>query len=58
MLRELPLTAPPNGGKSPRDDWVLKTPLVVLRSGKDWSTELKEDAVEEDLDVANCCDVF
>ena len=53
VFRALPTAWPPSGGKSPRDDWVLKTPLAGWRSGKDWSTELNDDEVEEDFDVAN-----
>ena len=43
---------PPSGGKSPNDDWVLKTSLGGWRSDKDWSTELNDDELE-DFDAAN-----
>ena len=53
-LRVLLVIAPPNGGRSPKEDCVLKTPLDWLRSGSEWSIELKDDVVEEPFDVANC----
>ena len=58
VFRELLPSVPPKGGRSPSDDWVLKTPFVGLRSGNDWSTELNEDEVDEDLEVANCCEAL
>ena len=54
VFRELVPIEPPKGGKSPNDDWLLKTPFEILRSGNDGSTELNEDDVDDDLDVANC----
>ena len=58
LFLALPPSGPPKGGKSPSDDWVLKSPLLVFRSGSDGSIELKEDDVDEDLEVANCCDAL
>ena len=53
VFRALVLSWPPSGGKSPKDDCVLKTPLLWWRSGNEWSIELKEDELDDDFDVAS-----